>query len=91
VRLKTEKEVREAYLNLTETLARRKAAAAQERAASAALDLVQKEYRAGVAPVTRFLEAQTQAQAAQLRLLATGYDVQITQADLHRAAGLGTP
>ena len=91
VRLKTKKEVREAYLNLTETLARRKAAAAQERAASAALDLVQKEYRAGVAPITRFLEAQTQSQAAQLRLLATGYDVQVTQAELHRAAGLGTP
>lgn len=91
VRLKTAKEVKAAWLNLTEALARRKAAQAQERAASAALDLVQKEYRHGVAPVTRFLEAQTQAQAAQLRLLATGYDVQITQADLHRASGLGVP
>lgn len=86
-RLRTNKEVKDAYLDLKDTLARFEAARAEERAAQAALDLVQKEYRGGVATVTRFLEAETQTARARLGTIAARFDAYVAQAELRRATG----
>lgn len=86
-RLEIEEEVRKAYLQLQEAMARQKVAETGWTAAEEALRLVHEQYREGAATVTRYLEAEADRAAAETRAIAARYGVQVATANLKKATG----
>jgi outer membrane protein TolC len=86
-RLEIEDEVRKAYLQLQEAMARQKVAETGWTAAEEALRLVHEQYRGGAATVTRYLEAEADRAAAETRAIAARYGVQVAAANLKKATG----
>ncbi len=87
-RLQVEQEVKQAWLDLREALARLEVAKKRVSAADEALHLVQAQYRGGTATVTRFLEAETDHAAARLHWISARFNALIAQAELKRVTGL---
>ncbi|HWP01344.1 MAG TPA: TolC family protein [Methylococcus sp.] len=85
--LEIEEEVRKAYLQLQEAMARQKVAETGWTAAEEALRLVHEQYREGAATVTRYLEAEADRAAAETRAIAARYGVQVAAANLKKATG----
>jgi outer membrane protein TolC len=86
-RLALEQEVRNAWLDLREALARVQVAKQAVAAAEEALKLVKSQYRSGTATVTRFLEAETDAANARLQLISARFGALVAEAELKRATG----
>lgn len=87
-RLQVKQEVKQAWLNLRQALARLDVARSQVKAADEALHLVRAQYRGGTATVTRFLEAETDRAGARLHLISARFNALIAQAELKRVTGL---
>ncbi|BCX81660.1 outer membrane protein [Methylomarinovum caldicuralii] len=87
-RLRVEKEVRSAWLDLRDALARVEVARRGLAAAEEALKLVRAQYRGGTATVTRFLEAETDAAGARLQLISARFGALVAEAELKRATGM---
>ncbi len=85
--LQVEKEVKQAWLNLREALARLEVAKRALAAADEALKLVRAQHRGGTATVTRSLEAETDAAAARLHLITARFNALVAEAELKRATG----
>jgi len=86
-RIDATRDVRTAWLGLREV---RERAAFSEKALAAAeeaLRLVQVQYEAGVATLTRYLEAEAAAAAARSRAIVSRFEVRRTEASLARAIG----
>ncbi len=86
-RLQVEKEVKQAWLNLRDALARFEVAKRALAAADEALKLVRAQHRGGTATVTRFLEAETDAAEARLHLIVARFNALVAEAELKRATG----
>jgi len=86
-RLDIEDEVQKAQANFSEALARQQVAEAATGAAEEALRLVHEQYRGGTATVTRYLEAEADRAAAQMRAVSARYDAQVARANLQKATG----
>ncbi len=87
-RLRVEQEVRQAWLDLRDALARVEVARRSVAAAEEALKLVRAQYRGGTATVTRFLEAETDAAGARLQWISARFGALVAEAELKRATGL---
>jgi outer membrane protein TolC len=85
--LAIESDVRTAFLAFTE--ARQRAQVSQKAAVSAeeALRLVQVQYEAGAATITRYLEVEAARGAARSRDIAARYDLRRAEASLAKAMG----
>jgi outer membrane protein len=86
-RLEIEDEVQKAYVNLKEALERQQVAEAATGASEEALRLVHAQYRGGAVTVTRYLEAEADRAAAQMRAVTARYDARVAHANLQRAVG----
>ena len=86
-RLEIEGEVQKAQATLSEAMARRQVAEAATTSAEEALRLVHEQYRGGTATVTRYLEAEADRAAAQMRAVTARYDAQVARATLQKATG----
>ncbi|MDD5034006.1 MAG: TolC family protein [Methylococcaceae bacterium] len=88
-RLEIEDEVRKAQANLSEARQRRQVAEAATVSADEALRLVREQYRAGVATVTRYLEAEADRAQSEIHAVTARYDAQVARANLQQAIGSG--
>jgi TolC family type I secretion outer membrane protein len=88
VRLDIEDEVRRAWANQNEAVERRQVAEAAQAAADEALRLVREQYRAGAAPVTRYLEAEADRAQSEIHAVTARYDAHIAHAYVQQAAGV---
>lgn len=86
-RLTVEDEVRRAVATLDETLKRGETAERGRQAADEALRLVRLQYQGGSAPITRYLEAETDRAEASLRAIMAHYEAYIAEAQLRQAVG----
>ncbi len=86
-RLEIEDDVRKAQANLSEAEQRREVAEAATAAAQEALRLVQAQYRAGAATVTRYLEAEADRAHSEIHAVTARYDAQVAKAWLQQALG----
>jgi len=87
VRLDIDAEVQRAQNNLSEVEARRQVTEAAQASADEALRLVHEQYRAGAAGVTRYLEAEADRTASEMRAVTARFEVQIARANLQKAIG----
>ncbi len=86
-RLAIEQEVKTAFLNLQEALARLHVAETSVQAAEEALRLVHEERRAGMATVTRYIESEVARNKAQSGSIAAHYDALSAEIALKKAVG----
>lgn len=86
-RLDIEDEIHKAYANLKEALERQLVAETATGASEEALRLVHAQYRGGAVTVTRYLEAEADRAAAQMRAVTARYDVRVARANLQKAIG----
>lgn len=86
-KLAIEQEVKIAFLNLEEALARLHVTEASVRAAEEALRLVNEERRAGMATVTRYIESEVARNKAQSNSIAAHYDALSAETALKKAIG----
>jgi outer membrane protein TolC len=86
-RLEIEDDVRKAQANLSEAEQRREVAEAATASANEALRLVQAQYRAGAATVTRYLEAEADRAQSEIHAVTARYDAQVAKAYLQQALG----
>jgi len=86
-KLVIEQELKTAYLKLQESLARINTTKLSMQAATEALRLVKEERQAGVATVTRYIEAEVAKNSAQSNSIAAHYDALIADAALKKAIG----
>ncbi len=86
-RLAIEQEVKIAFLNLKEALARLHVTEASVLSADEALRLVNEERRAEVVTVTRYIEAEVARNHAQSNTIAAHYDALSAEAALKKAIG----
>jgi outer membrane protein TolC len=86
-RLAIEQEVKTAFLNLKEALARLKVTEASVLSADEALRLVNEERRAEVVTVTRYIEVEVARNNAQSNTIAAHYDALSAEAALKKAIG----
>ncbi len=86
-RLGIEQEVKMAFLNLKEALARLHVTEASVQAADEALRLVNEERRAEIVTVTRYIEAEVARNNAQSNTIAAHYDALSAEAALKKAIG----
>ena len=86
-RLAIEQEVKTAFLNLKEALARLHVTEASVLSADEALRLVNEERRAEVVTVTRYIESETARNKAQSNTIAAHYDALSAEAALKKAIG----
>ncbi|HNP27201.1 MAG TPA: TolC family protein [Nitrosomonas sp.] len=86
-KLAIEQEVKIAFLNLEEALARLRVTEASVRAAEEALRLVNEERRAGMATVTRYIESEVARNKAQSNSIAARYDALSAETALKKAIG----
>jgi outer membrane protein TolC len=87
-RLEIEDELRQAHANLDEARQRLEVALAAQGAAEEALRLVHEQFRGGTATVTRYLEAEADRAASQMRAVTSRYDLEVAAANLQKAVGL---
>jgi outer membrane protein TolC len=86
--LAVELDVRSAWLRLAEVRARVEGSSAAVRHAQDGLRLVEAQYRAGAAPITRYLEAELMHTEARMRHTNATFDIESARADLARAIGV---
>jgi outer membrane protein TolC len=86
-RLAIEQEVKIAFLNLKEALARLHVTEASVLSADEALRLVNEERRAEIVTVTRYIEAEVARNNAQSNTIAAHYDALSAEAALKKAIG----
>jgi len=86
-RLEVEREVQTAFLAWQETSQRTVVAEAAVASAEDALRLVDVQYAAGSATITRYLEAEAAAAAARSRAIAARYELRRAEASLQKAMG----
>jgi outer membrane protein TolC len=86
-KLAIEQEVKTAFLNFKEALARLKVTEASVLSADEALRLVNEERRAEVVTVTRYIEAEVARNNAQSNTIAAHYDALSAEAALKKAIG----
>jgi len=86
-KLAIEQEVKTAFLNLKEALARLKVTEASVLSADEALRLVNEERRAEVVTVTRYIESEVARNKAQSNTIAAHYDALSAEAALKKAVG----
>ncbi len=86
-RLAIEQEVKTAFLNLKEALARLHVTEASIKSADEALRLVNEERRAEIVTVTRYIEAEVARNNAQSNTIAAHYDALSAEAALKKAIG----
>lgn len=86
-RLGIEDEVRRAAATLGETLQRTETANRGRTAAEEALRLVHLQYQGGAAPVTRYLDAETDRAEASLRAILSHHEAYMAEAQLQQATG----
>ena len=86
-RLAIEQEVKIAFLNLKEALARLNVTEASVLSADEALRLVNEERRAEIVTVTRYIEAEVARNNAQSNTIAAHYDALSAEAALKKAIG----
>ncbi len=84
-------DVKSAYLNLAESLARLEVGRANLMSAEEAHRLVKRQYEGGAADVTRYLDAELNLNGARVRAAAAEQDARKARADIARALGLWTP
>jgi outer membrane protein len=87
VRLEIDAEVQRAQNNLSEVEARQQVTETAQRSAEEALRLVHEQYRAGASSVTRYLEAEADRTASEMRAVTARFEVQIARANLQKAIG----
>lgn len=87
VRLQIENQVKTARLKLQEALNRRQVTSAAVAAAEEALRLVNEQRNAGVATVTRYIEAEVARDDAKTRDISALYDALRAEAELKLATG----
>jgi outer membrane protein len=86
-KLAIEQEVKIAFLNLEEALARLRVTEASVRSAEEALRLVNEERRAGMVTVTRYIESEVARNKAQSSSIAAHYDALRAETALKKATG----
>ena len=86
-RLEVERDVQTAFLAFQEARQRARVTEAAITAAEEALRLVQEQYQAGVATITRYLETEVARTDARSRAIAARYDARRAEADLRKAIG----
>jgi outer membrane protein TolC len=86
-RLEVERDVQTAFLNLKEARQRAQVAEAATGAADEALRLVQEQYQAGVATITRYLEAEASRTGTHSHAILARYDARRAHAALRKALG----
>jgi len=86
-KLAIEQEVKIAFLNLEEALARLRVTEASARSAEEALRLVNEERRAGMVTVTRYIESEVARNKAQSSSIAAHYDALRAETALKKAIG----
>lgn len=86
-RLEVEHEVRSSFLEYDAARRRLAVAQAAVSAAEEALRLVEVQYSAGAATITRYLEAEAGRSAARSRSIAARYDLRRSAAGLQKAMG----
>jgi len=86
-KLAIEQEVKIAFLNLEEALARLRVTEASVRSAEEALRLVNEERRAGMVTVTRYIESEAARNKAQSSSIAAHYDALRAETALKKATG----
>ena len=86
-RLEVEQQVRQTYSTLEQALERLKVSKAGAQSAEEALRLVNEQYHGGTAPVTRYLEAETDRASASLRAVVAQFETQVAEAQLLEAIG----
>jgi outer membrane protein len=87
-RLEVERDVRVAFLAYGEAEQRVQVSQAGVSSAEEALQLVQVQYGAGAATITRYLEAEAARAAARSRAIAARYDLRRAEAGLQKAMGV---
>jgi outer membrane protein len=87
VRLDIDAEVQRAQHSLSEVESRLQVMESAQTSAEEALRLVHEQYRAGAAGVTRYLEAEADRTASEMRALTARFEVQIARANLQKAVG----
>jgi outer membrane protein len=85
--LDVERDVRTAFLNYEEARERAQVTAAAVAASEEALRLVQAQYEAGAATITRYLETEAARTDARSRAIAARYDVRRAASGLTKAMG----
>jgi outer membrane protein len=86
-RLEIEEEVQKSFATRSEAEARQAVAEASLAAAGEAYRLVSEQYRAGAAPVTRYLDAEADRSQAETRVILARFDAQTSLANLQKALG----
>ena len=86
-RLELEDEVRQAHANFDEVRQRQEVADAAGAAAEEAWRLVQEQLHGGTATVARYLDAEADRDAAAMRAVTAGYEVEVARANLRKAVG----
>jgi outer membrane protein TolC len=86
-KLAIEQEVKTAFLNLKEALARLHVTETSVRSADEALRLVNEERRAEIVTVTRYIESEVARNKAQSNTIAAHYDALSAEAALKKAVG----
>ena len=86
-RLEVERDVQTAFLAFQEARQRARVTEAAIAAAEEALRLVQEQYQAGVATITRYLETEVARTDARSRAIAARYDARRAEAGLRKAIG----
>ncbi len=81
-------DVKNAYLKLSEAIARLEVAEKSVASAEESLELVRKQYEGGSATITRYLEAELARNTAKIRVTRAFYDREQAIADVGRAIGL---
>jgi outer membrane protein TolC len=87
-RLAVESEVHTAFLIYGETRQRSQVSQAAVASAEEALRLVQAQYAAGAATITRYLEVEAARVAARSRAIAARYELRRAEASLQKAMGV---
>lgn len=87
MRLDIDAEVQRARTSLSEVEARQQMTESALISAEEALRLVHEQYRAGAASVTRYLEAEADRSASEMRAVTARFEVQIARANLQKAVG----
>lgn len=86
-RLEVERDVQTAFLTFQEARQRARVSEAAIAAAEEALRLVQEQYQAGAATITRYLETEVARTDARSRAIAARYDTRRAEAGLRKAIG----
>lgn len=86
-RLEIERDVQTAFLGFQEARQRARVTEAAITAADEALRLVQEQYQAGAATITRYLEAEVARTDARSHAIAARYDARRAEAGLRKAIG----